>query len=212
MQYSLEIITGSLIVLSVLSLTLILERLWSIVHRIKTLDRAVEEQLLDYLFHKKYDDAASLCRLQTHPAFQVVLKLIEHLLSYKKKTKASKDLRDVANEAILEQTHLLEKFVPPLGTISTVAPSLGLLGTVTGMIKSFSAFEQGASRSAELFGGIDEALITTAIGLVIAIPALVMYNYFVRRIANIINETNILSEIVLKNFQKIPESKKIARQ
>ena len=210
MQYSLEIITGSLIILSVLSLTLILERLWSIVYKIKTLDRAVEEQLLEYLFHKEYDDAASLCRLQTHPAFQVVLKLLEHLLSHK--TKTGKDLKDVANEAILEQTHLLEKFVPPLGTISTVAPSLGLLGTVTGMIKSFSAFEQGASRSAELFGGIDEALITTAIGLVIAIPALVMYNYFVRRIANVINETNILSEIVLKNFQKIPENKKIARK
>ncbi len=208
MQYSLEIITGSLVFLSVFSLTLIFERSWSIVHRIKRIDRSVEGKLLDYLLQKEHSDAASLCRLQTHPAFHVALELIEYVLNYKR-TKESKDLRDVANEAILEQTRRLERFVPPLGTISTVAPSLGLLGTVTGMIKSFSAFEQGASRSAELFGGIDEALITTAIGLVIAIPALVMYNYFVRRTASIVDETSALAEIVLKNLQKMLEKKMV---
>ncbi len=201
MQYSLEIVMGGLIVLSILSLTLILERLWSITYQIRSLDQSVKDQLLEYLIQKKYDDAASLCRLQSHPAFKVVSAMIEHILN-SKQNKAVKDIKDIATESLLKETRFLEKFIPPLGTISTVAPSLGLLGTVTGMIKSFSAFEQGVSRSTELFGGIDEALVTTAVGLVIAIPALVMYNYFVRRVGRVVDETNILINIVIKLFYK----------
>ena len=201
MQYSLEIVMGGLIALSVISLTLILERLWSITYQIRSLDQSVKDQLLEYLMQKKYDDAASLCRLHSHSAFKVVSEMIEHILD-SKKNKTAKDLKDIATESLLKETRFLEKFIPPLGTISTVAPSLGLLGTVTGMIKSFSAFGQGVSRSAELFGGIDEALVTTAVGLVIAIPALVMYNYFVRRVGSVVNETNILIDIVIKLFYK----------
>ena len=207
MQYSLEIIMGSLIALSIFSLTLILERFWSIVYRVKEPDAKVKDQLLEYLSQKKYGDAASLCRLQSHPAFHVVLTLVEHIYD----SNRTKDFQDIATQAILEETRNLEKYVSPLGTVSTVAPSLGLLGTVTGMIKSFSAFEQGASRSTELFGGIDEALITTAVGLVIAIPALVMYNYFVRRVATVVDEINLLVDIALKILDKNNVSK-VARR
>jgi len=75
--------------------------------------------------------------------------------------------------------HDLERFLNALGTIAAVSPLLGLLGTVFGMIQVFTAItEAGAGDPAELAGGIGKALITTAAGLVVAIPSLIAYRYF----------------------------------
>lgn len=85
----------------------------------------------------------------------------------------------------------LSKRLSLLGTISTVSPLIGLLGTVTGMIKSFHAFEAGGGAGLErplLLGGIDEALITTCFGLIIAIPALIAYNAYAARVNGILDE------------------------
>ncbi|MBE0509232.1 MAG: MotA/TolQ/ExbB proton channel family protein [Chromatiales bacterium] len=91
--------------------------------------------------------------------------------------------RDVMKEAIEEtgrQVVLeLERFLNTLGTIASITPLLGLLGTVIGMIKVFSAITaQGVGNPAVLAGGISEALITTAAGLSVAIPSLMFYRYF----------------------------------
>jgi biopolymer transport protein ExbB len=70
-----------------------------------------------------------------------------------------------------------------LGTIAAVAPLLGLLGTVLGMIKVFVAIElQGTGNAGALAGGISEALITTAAGLLVAIPAMIAHRFYIRRI------------------------------
>ena len=82
----------------------------------------------------------------------------------------------------------LKRRLPALGTISTVAPLVGLLGTVTGMIKSFYAFEAQDAARPMLLGGIDEALITTCFGLIIAIPALIAYNTFAARVNALLDE------------------------
>ncbi|WP_019530257.1 MotA/TolQ/ExbB proton channel family protein [Dasania marina] len=99
--------------------------------------------------------------------------------------------RDVMKESIQEAAahviHDLEHFLDTLGTISAIAPLLGLLGTVIGMIKVFTAIMlQGTGNAGVLAGGISEALITTAAGLTVAIPALVMHRYFLRRIDTIV--------------------------
>ncbi|RDE25326.1 MotA/TolQ/ExbB proton channel family protein [Motiliproteus coralliicola] len=99
----------------------------------------------------------------------------------------SKHGREVMKESIEETAakvvHELERFLNPLGTIAAVTPLLGLLGTVVGMIKVFSEIMiQGTGNANVLAGGISEALITTAAGLTVAIPALVMHRYFVRRV------------------------------
>lgn len=79
--------------------------------------------------------------------------------------------------------HDLERYLSTLGTIAAIAPLLGLLGTVVGMIKVFSQIMlHGAGNAALLAGGISEALITTATGLSVAIPTLVMHRYLQRRI------------------------------
>ena len=101
--------------------------------------------------------------------------------------------RDVMKESIEEAAghvvHELERYLNTLGTIAAVAPLLGLLGTVMGMIKVFAEImAQGTGNASVLAGGISEALITTAAGLSVAIPALVMHRYFVGRIDGIVVE------------------------
>jgi biopolymer transport protein ExbB len=101
--------------------------------------------------------------------------------------------RDVMKESIQEAAshviHELERYLNTLGTIAAVTPLLGLLGTVMGMIKVFAEImAQGTGNASVLAGGISEALITTATGLSVAIPALVMHRYFVGRIDGIVVE------------------------
>jgi biopolymer transport protein ExbB len=101
--------------------------------------------------------------------------------------------RDVMKESIQEAAshvvHDLERYLNTLGTIAAVTPLLGLLGTVMGMIKVFAEImAQGTGNASVLAGGISEALITTATGLSVAIPALVMHRYFVGRIDGIVIE------------------------
>ena len=98
-------------------------------------------------------------------------------------------IEEIIREAVLAQTGELEKGMWLLGAVVNTAPQLGLLGTVTGMIASFSALTSNNADSAKaVAAGISEALYTTAFGLIVAIPSLVFYNYFNRRIDAIILE------------------------
>ncbi|MBS9779337.1 MAG: MotA/TolQ/ExbB proton channel family protein [Moraxellaceae bacterium] len=84
------------------------------------------------------------------------------------------------------QIHTLEKNINMLGTIGAISPLLGLLGTVLGIISSFLAITDGAMKDPTLLaGGVSQALITTAAGMIVAIPTLVSYRYFQRRIVDI---------------------------
>jgi biopolymer transport protein ExbB len=85
--------------------------------------------------------------------------------------------------------HELERFINTLGTIAGVAPLLGLLGTVTGIIRAFNVIEQGGMGDPRaLSGGIAEALICTVAGLCVAIPALIFYRYLRGRVDGIVVE------------------------
>ncbi len=101
--------------------------------------------------------------------------------------------RDVMKESIQEAAqhvvHDLERYLNTLGTIAAISPLLGLLGTVLGMIKVFAEImSQGTGNASVLAGGISEALITTAAGLTVAIPALAMHRYFTGKIDAIVVE------------------------
>jgi len=98
--------------------------------------------------------------------------------------------RDIMKESIEEVAaqvvHDLERFLNTLGTVAAITPMLGLLGTVVGMIDVFSAIMlHGAGDAALLAGGISKALITTAAGLTVAIPAMFFHRFFVRRVEEI---------------------------
>ena len=100
---------------------------------------------------------------------------------------SNSNARDAMKESIEEAAthviHDLERYLNALGTIAAVTPLLGLLGTTIGMIKVFAEIMiKGTGDAQILAGGISEALITTATGLSVAIPALIMHRYFSRRI------------------------------
>jgi biopolymer transport protein ExbB len=99
--------------------------------------------------------------------------------------------REVMKESIEDTgrhvVHELERYINTLGTIAAISPLLGLLGTVIGMIKVFSAITtQGVGNPSALAGGISEALITTAAGMVVAIPTLMFYRYFRGKVAMLV--------------------------
>lgn len=96
-------------------------------------------------------------------------------------------MKESIEEAASHVIHDLERYLNALGTIAAVTPLLGLLGTTVGMIKVFSEIMiKGTGDAQVLAGGISEALITTAAGLAVAIPALMMHRYFQRRIDGIV--------------------------
>jgi biopolymer transport protein ExbB len=96
-------------------------------------------------------------------------------------------MKDSIQEAANQVIHDLERYVGTLGTIAAVAPLLGLLGTVLGMIEVFAAIMmEGSGNTAVLAGGISKALITTAAGLCVAIPAMICHRFFQRRIDAIV--------------------------
>ena len=92
-------------------------------------------------------------------------------------------LREAVQAVGKDQTNKLSGYLAVLGTIASIAPLLGLLGTVTGMVRAFNVItsKAGVANPRDLAGGISEALITTVAGLVVAIPTLIAYNYFYKR-------------------------------
>ena len=124
-----------------------------------------------------------------------------HIVTVRKKSELGRILaaglmnrehsREIMKEAIEEEgrqvVHELERYLNTLGTIANISPLLGLLGTVIGMIKVFTAItSSGVGNPAVLAGGISEALITTAAGLSVAIPAVIFHRYLSGKVDRIV--------------------------
>ena len=110
-------------------------------------------------------------------------------------------MKEAMEEAAGQVSHELERYLTALGTIASISPLLGLLGTVVGMIDVFSALMlEGAGNANVLAGGISQALITTAAGLAIAIPTLIFHRYHLRRVDELVvimeHEASKLVDIV----------------
>ena len=165
---------------SILALAIILERFWSL-----RVSRVAPSQSVTELWRwikKKELNSKKLKALQaSSPLGQV---LAGGLMN-------AKHGREIMKESIEQEAsqviHQLERFLNPLGTIATITPLLGLLGTVIGMIKVFAEIQlAGVGEAGNLAGGISEALITTASGLSVAIPALIAHRYFIRRVDELV--------------------------
>jgi biopolymer transport protein ExbB len=97
--------------------------------------------------------------------------------------------KEAVEDAGRHETARLSRYLTALGTIAAVAPLMGLFGTVMGMINVFRTIAQsGVGHASELSGGISQALVTTAFGLLVAIPALVAYNYFQARVDSMVTD------------------------
>ncbi|MEM7364499.1 MAG: MotA/TolQ/ExbB proton channel family protein [Pseudomonadota bacterium] len=96
-------------------------------------------------------------------------------------------MKEAIEEVAAQVVHEMERYLNTLGTVASITPLLGLLGTVIGMIQVFTAIRlEGTGNAAVLAGGISEALITTAAGLTVAIPSLFFYRFFQRRVDELV--------------------------
>jgi biopolymer transport protein ExbB len=165
---------------SIVAAAIIIERSWTLRQK-----KVIPEKLLTGIWNLLNNDALTdkhIAEIESGSPLGKVLAagLINRHLS-----------RDLIRESIEETgrhvVHEMERFMNTLGTISTITPLLGLLGTVIGMIRVFTAITVvGVGDPGQLAGGISEALITTAAGLTIAIPALIFYRHLKRKIDDLV--------------------------
>lgn len=124
-------------------------------------------------------------------------------------------MKESIQEAAVAEIHEMERYLNALGTIAAVTPLMGLLGTVFGMIQVFSEImTQGTGQAGALAGGISEALITTAAGLIIAIPALICHRILQRRVDDIVvfmEQESIKLVDVLHGDREVVDSSEASR-
>lgn len=176
---------------SVSGLAVIIEKMYTFLLKEKKLSEIEKNQLYKALRTGNKQEILKLCKDKTDSVSKSVTKIVSNMdINFDELDNSHRQvIEGIISESILEQTTELEKGMSLLGTVVNAAPQLGLLGTVTGMIAAFSALTRNGTSTAKIVaGGISEALYTTAFGLIVAIPALVFYNYFNRRIDVIVAE------------------------
>ena len=151
--------------------------------------------LNSYLDSEPYDCAAISYAEADTPCSQVVKKALDC------RRWDEKDMKDAVEAEMSVVVPRFEHLLTPLGTISNIATLLGLLGTVTGNIKAFGVLGAGGTMGdpAILAGAIAEALVTTVAGLIVSIPSVIFYNYFISRVNRRIAEMeNNVTNVVIK--------------
>ena len=169
-----------IIACSIASLAIIFERIWALKRQ-----RVMPENLVDQVWqvHQqgKLNDAALTTLRENSPLGRILAAGLVNRNHSREVMKES--IEEVGRQVVLD----LERYLNTLGTISSITPLLGLLGTVIGMIKVFAAITAaGVGDPAVLAGGISEALITTATGLSVAIPSLMAHRYFIGVVENLV--------------------------
>ena len=165
---------------SVIALAIVLERLWTLRRK-----RVIPEKLLTGIWNLLNNDALKARHIAEIEKGSMVGRVLAAGLIHRHQS------RDMVRASIEETgrhvVHEMQRFLDALGTIATITPLFGLLGTVIGMIKVFTAITViGVGDPAQLAGGISEALITTAAGLSVAIPSLIFHRYLQRRIDELV--------------------------
>ncbi len=172
-----------LIICSIITFGIVCERLWYFHKRRGNADE-IAAALTRRIRGGQLKEAEEICHKATHPLGAVAARLFE-------KTSSSENVEEKLHVTLSQQKLLLEKNLNVLGTMAAIAPLLGLLGTVWGIMRAFHDMARvGSAAPSVVAAGVAEALVTTAAGLVVAVPALMLYNHFARRM----NVTLIISE------------------
>ncbi|WP_295153979.1 MotA/TolQ/ExbB proton channel family protein [uncultured Brachyspira sp.] len=182
-----------LLISSILGLTIIIDR-FIYFTRIKSQDNSLAPKLISLIKDNELKAAIALCETSKSPLANIIAAGLNN------KDMIKESMQSASNKELPR----LERFISALSTISTIAPLLGLLGTILGMIQSFAVMSVvGSGNPNALASGIANALLTTAAGLIIAIPTVVFYNYFVNtlneRILFIENLSNEVSDYIIND-------------
>lgn len=165
---------------SVAAMAIIAERLWTL-----RLSRVAPPQLLGQVWKQIKDKKMNSQALKDLRASSPLGEILAAGLANSKHGREI--MKECIEEAASRVIHELERYLNALGTIAAMAPLLGLLGTVFGMIQIFSAFMgDGMANAPMLAGGISKALITTAAGLIVAIPSVFFHRYLLRRVDELV--------------------------
>lgn len=188
---------------SIIGLALFLERLWSL-QRTKILPARFLEIVSRLLQERRYAEAEALCMQHNNPMASILGAGIRY---------AGRDrelIKEVMEETGRREIFFMERFSNVLGSISTITPLMGLLGTVVGLIQMFRRLVGGGEAAAQsmvdvslLAGGIWQALITTAAGLSVAIPIFLAYRYVLSRVDRYAVE---IEDVSLKAIELLVQS------
>ena len=180
-----QIASGGVIAYAIIALSIILLTL-TVLHAIQLRDAAqcpdeLLEEVESRVSRRRFDAAVELLSADPSALGEVLEVLI------RRRGESPARLEEALAEAAAEQTMIMSQRVAYTGLIAAVAPMLGLLGTVSGMIRAFATISDssGVTDASRLAGAISEALITTYLGLIVAIPALVVHTFLKHRVMNI---------------------------
>lgn len=177
---------------SVIAMAVALERLFTL-RRARINTRQFMATIRTVLEHNRIDDAVAICDENAGP--------IAHILKagILKHDRPRGVIRESIENAGMLEVPRLERYLDVLATVANISPLIGLLGTVQGMIRCFWQIQNkmGVVNPSDLAEGIGNALITTAGGLLVAIPTLVIYNYFISRVNAMVHEMEISSAELL---------------
>ena len=171
---------------SIFAMAIILEKFWH-VNKISIDMQQFLGSVLDKMKHHQVKEALEICEKTKSPISHI---LKAGILKY---DRPRPQIKEAIEDASLYEIPRLEKNLSMLATIAHISPLLGLLGTVTGMVRCFQTIQAKATSfhpvsPGDLAGGIWEALLTTVAGLIVAIPTFIAYNYLVSRINSFILE------------------------
>ena len=191
-----------LVACSIVSLAVMAERLLILRNAGAGMTGLVEE-IEKLLRRGEPDQALRVCETQNSPAAAVLLAGLQE------RKHSSESVERAMTEAAARELPKLHTRMHLLDTIVTIAPLLGLLGTVTGMIRSFHVIstKEGMSAPTAITGGVAEALIATAAGLAIAIFTLVGYNYLNEKVSRIVSSVEESSNHLLRVLADLKEEK-----
>lgn len=192
------ILMWPIMICSVVALAITIERFFAL--RRATIDtREFMDTMRTVLRQNRIQEAVEICDEVDGPIARITKAgILKH-------NRSKEDIREAIEDAGHLEIPRLERYLSAMATCANIAPLLGLLGTVQGMIKAFAQIQhlKGQVNPSDLAEGIGNALITTAAGLSVAIPTLVAYNYFVTRVEAMVLEMEISSselvELLTKN-------------
>lgn len=189
MEMGVEWVLYLLLALSVLTLALALERVWFLFRRRGR--RPGLRPLVPALLRGETEAGARVRTEQSVPA-RVLAAMLDH------RDLSPEALQEVVDGVLLEQRGDLEKRLDFFATVGSNAPFIGLFGTVLGIVRAFADLASAETTGPQVvMAGISEALVATAVGLGVAIPALVLFNLFKGQTRNTLREAEALSKIVM---------------
>lgn len=192
-----ESILWLLLVLSVISIGLILER-WLTLRSISSRSRRIKARMREALQSNNLDELEDLSKDRDSLEGRALAYGLRHV-----KETGTNGLPEIFNSFALLERPSLERSLNFLATIGSNAPFIGLLGTVLGIMKAFRDLSQNASTGNEaVMLGIAEALVSTAVGLVVAIPAVIAYNSFARQVRQALQSLETVRELCLAYAKK----------